>query len=281
MQQGRQAGTGIGLSTIAIIAVGFMATGCTPTADVSVESPSASATAPASPPSADPVFVDPADIPRNTVVATATLAPPEGGADAGGQVVVRTTDTGDYLFELSGFHSDRPDFATTEAYRDLLLEPDPVAEIGDCLDTGLRLGIGQVTPAEDQSFNTRLSDFSQGDPTFFSTIAVTIGTKDRDDGCMVDVVAAGTLEWTMPDLRPDLIAADTGAAAGARGTARLSDAGILLDYTVAAGDVLAEIAARFGITVDDILYLNPERSAPGPARQAYTGEVLNLDKTDR
>ena len=51
-------------------------------------------------------------------------------------------------------------------------------------------------------------------------------------------------------------------------------------YEVAGGDVLAEIAARFGISVADLFYLNPARGK-GQEPVVYAGEVFNLDKDGR
>ena len=83
----------------------------------------------------------------------------------------------------------------------------------------------------------------------------------------------------MPDLRPDLTVVDNGATGGAMGPVAQNSDGPAT-YEVVDGDVLDEIAARFGITVLDLFYLNPARDK-GQQRLAFVGELFNLDKARR
>jgi len=55
------------------------------------------------------------------------------------------------------------------------------------------------------------------------------------------------------------------------------DADRPVSYTVARGDVLAAIADRFGVTVDDLGYLNPFRGTG----MAIADEIINLDRHNR
>jgi LysM repeat protein len=52
-------------------------------------------------------------------------------------------------------------------------------------------------------------------------------------------------------------------------------------YTVAQGDTIAAIAERFGLSQDDLFYLNPRRSPNPEDSTAFTGEMLNLSRTTR
>jgi LysM repeat protein len=60
--------------------------------------------------------------------------------------------------------------------------------------------------------------------------------------------------------------------AGARGTVTVVS-GAPSSYLVADGDNLSSIAARFGITLNDLMFLNPMDSMP-----LWAGQHLNLSK---
>ena len=82
--------------------------------------------------------------------------------------------------------------------------------------------------------------------------------------------AVGTITWDVPDTRPGLLAVDTGSRFGAGGATATTD-GAPISYRAVAGDTLNDIADRFGITVDDLGFLNPLTS-----RQLQAGDDLNL-----
>jgi hypothetical protein len=118
------------------------------------------------------------------------------------------------------------------------------------------------------------------DPSFLDTVLLTVNEADAPrTGCFYPVFASTDLVWTMPDLRPDIVVADSGPTGGAMGEVEMHGDRVG-SYTVAPGDLLPEIAARFGITVDDLLYLSPGRM-PGTAGMAYVDEVFTLDKATR
>jgi len=104
--------------------------------------------------------------------------------------------------------------------------------------------------------------------------------REQND-CLAAVVASASIVWTMSPRRPDLKATDTGEMAGAKGALSVDDSGAVVSYTVAQGDTLSSIAQRFGISVDDLFYLNPARAPGLEDPSAYTGEVLNLSVADR
>lgn len=118
-------------------------------------------------------------------------------------------------------------------------------------------------------------------PDFLDTLLLTSNDPaSPKTGCFYPLVASAELVWTMPDLRPDITVADSGSTGGATGLVAVSD-GRPSSYTVAAGDVLTEVAARFGVSTADIFYLNPNRMPAPEDPQAYADEVLNLDKSSR
>jgi len=114
------------------------------------------------------------------------------------------------------------------------------------------------------------------DPSFFTTASVVgYGTGESFNGCLDSFLGTATLDWTLPDLRPDLVLADSGSRDGAHGI--ITEDG---DYLTTAGDVWGEIAKRFGITSDELEWLNPIRPHHKKGF-AYDDEVLNLSKSHR
>jgi hypothetical protein len=139
---------------------------------------------------------------------------------------------------------------------------------------------GHLTLAPEMSIALGFDDLTYGNPSYLDTVVLTLNAVEPRTGCFYPVVALAPLTWTMPDLRPDTRVVDSGETGGATGVATDTE-GRPVSYTVAPNDLLPEIAARFGITVDDLLYLNPARNPPGDPRWAHLDEVLNLDKSSR
>jgi LysM repeat protein len=127
---------------------------------------------------------------------------------------------------------------------------------------------------------TSIDDLILGDPSFYHRALLTVGTDGADPhGCVLTVVAIAPLKWTVPDTRPDLQPRDSGTRDGATGKVTMTE-GKPVSYAVAPGDTLTSIGQRFGITVNDIFFLNPLRKkAQDPMAYAY--EKLNLDKAAR
>lgn len=114
------------------------------------------------------------------------------------------------------------------------------------------------------------------DPSYLETASI-VQYPDGTDvgGCAQPFLGIATLDWTLPDMRPDLVLEDSGSRTGAHGI--ITEDG---DYYTTSGDVWSEIADRFGITPDELEWLNPIR----PSRKmgvAYDDEVLNLSKSHR
>ena len=95
---------------------------------------------------------------------------------------------------------------------------------------------------------------------------------------MASNVASAILDWKIPDMRPGLMIEDSGKTGGANGDVTLVD-GEPVTYTITRDDLLPEIAARFGVTVDDLNYLNPTGSTSVPP--LWTGDTINLSKDHR
>ena len=146
-----------------------------------------------------------------------------------------------------------------------------------CVD-GESFALGDVVPgARPDPLILPLSS-GRGDPSFLTEVVVAMHTPPGDSGeCINQVVAAAPLTWTFDPRRPFLAALlDGGARAGASGEPVVDGAGRPVAYVAAPDDSFPGVADRFGIRVDDVLYLNPARAhAEDPL--LYVGEELNLD----
>lgn len=119
----------------------------------------------------------------------------------------------------------------------------------------------------------------EGDPSLFKTLVVNRiqppGSTPDMNGCVRTPLAFAPVAWTVPDTRPQLHVHDSGSATGAEGAATTSS-GVSTSYLVARGDYLNGIAGRFGISIDDIAFLNPFHTT-----QLQPGQRLNLSKALR
>ena len=198
------------------------------------------------------------------VIGTAELTSTSGENTISGTVVV-SAGGGGFDVALEDFNSDVPG--------GVQLFFSPWAETTTCLADMHNFSFGNLsTDADQPGLSLGDRDFSRGDPSYYLTAVITAsvpGTTDPD-GCVLTPWAVGTIAWDVPDTRPGLLAVDTGARFGADGTTATAD-GYPLSYRAVAGDTLNDIADRFGITLDDLGFLNPLTS-----RQLQAGDDLNL-----
>ncbi|QGU26759.1 LysM domain-containing protein [Microbacterium oryzae] len=210
--------------------------------------------------------------------------PPDGTVATG----VLVDDTGSRLGEVSvdvkdgayWLHLPLPAF---EGYEEITpaLSDSPFT-LDECGAANIwQLGFGGVDDTK-ETYDVQLSTFYD-DPSFFtSALYVATGLspeqEEAHDGCWQPILAKADLHWTAPVVRPWAQVEDAGPASGARGTTEMVDARLL--YTTAGGDTWASIAARFGVSEDDLEWMNPIR-IPGDERMAYARQVLNLDPENR
>ena len=144
------------------------------------------------------------------------------------------------------------------------------AVVGDCLGGYART----FGPPFSQAFNIGSAP-NVRDATFF----VSISALGPYTGSCVGqpVVSTAPIEWTMTPLYPDLTVSDLGERPGANGIVTSEKDGPV-SYSVAEDDRLDEIAARFGLTVDQLVWLNPRRPDP---TAVYNNETLNLSPSRR
>ena len=113
------------------------------------------------------------------------------------------------------------------------------------------------------------------DVTFLNSVSL-VGEYTND--CYgYPVLSTAPIVWSMKPLYTDLVVVDSGDTGGARGIVTL-DGETPVSYQVNQGDVLQEIAARFGLTTDQLVWLNPHRSNQ---ETVYKDETLNLSPSRR
>ncbi|MBF4635691.1 LysM peptidoglycan-binding domain-containing protein [Agreia pratensis] len=209
-----------------------------------------------------------------TEVASAVFAPRSGVQASGSFTITVSEDPGTYEIVTHDL--------TAPPGSELTFLPYTIDASQPCADSGFRLSFGDIdSTGSDPHFLP--PDLGQGDPTFFGSAVLTqFSEVDREkNDCAATVIAAAPIAWTLSPRRPDLKVTDTGKTAGASGVVAVDGSGATVSYTVARGDTLSNIADRFGISVDDIFYLNPTRLRGPQDPTAYTGEVLNLSVADR
>ncbi|SKA95460.1 LysM domain-containing protein [Agreia bicolorata] len=255
----------------ALTALVMLLTACVPQSQTR---PDATGGATAAPTGDATIASSPAPVAPGAEVASAVFTP-RPGSQASGSFTVVASD------EPDAYQIITHDLAAP-AGSELTLLPYTIDASQPCADSGFRFSLGSVD-SMDPGSQLLLPDLTQGDPSFFGSAVLTLySDADREQNdCLATVVASAPIVWTMSPRRPDLKVADTGQTAGAAGVVAVDDSGAAISYTVAPGDTLSSIAERFGISVDDIFYLNPSRGLAPQDQSAYTGEVLNLSLTDR
>lgn len=135
---------------------------------------------------------------------------------------------------------------------------------------------GTITAQARQS-----ADLQDSSPQRFSDLSYmrALAIWPNDMGCVAAKVSAGTIDWTLPAALRAIAQTDRGPRHAAQGKT-IVDHGRPARYTVAADDRIASVAARFDLSTDELLYLNPLRDH-GSDVQLYVGETLNLNPLDR
>jgi hypothetical protein len=204
-------------------------------------------------------------IPDGTA-ASGTFTSPDGSTSGSFAVEVSAGEGRVVLEDISSTH---PQLAVQLSF----------APRGDdpCVDSG-----AYAFPAFDATATPDpiLLPIEGGDWSFLDEIDLTVSSESGldDAGCAYRIVAQAPLEWTFPPLRPDLATLDdAGAAPGATGTVDTDADGRALTYVAAADDTPRAVAERFGISVEDLSYLNPV-AVPSVSDEALSaGQRINLD----
>lgn len=234
--------------------------------------------------------------PRNAVSTQAALTPtrtplpslsdlPIGTLIASGKFDDRGT-TGRIEIRASG--GDR-------GFEISLVDMSPVPAVGTSLelnslpanagewDLGEAFSYYRYDPLEqtaEQTFTTPSAGyggFETNDPTYMRS-AVIWGPISGANIGLGSVVATAPLTWDLPNMNPGLLVVDNGYADGAHGSVSAAADGSPASYRIAAGDTPDGITSRFGITENELEWLNPDRD---PNNLYDADAIINLSRENR
>jgi hypothetical protein len=207
-----------------------------------------------------------------TVVAQGDVASPKGSIHYHYRVVASGANT--YTIQYSNFTSTVPIPVSVT-----LLDVPP--KVGDGLSwhgVGDHLLGGPTTkPA-----STSASLGSEDQPGYLTTL-VTYSSAASFDGVPVElgpnkVLAVNAVTWHIPVRTSNVHPVDGGVRTYAAGKVTASTAAHApRSYLVAPGDITSVVAERFGISVQDLIWLNADLQVFGDQQYLYAGTTLNLD----
>ncbi|UAJ80721.1 LysM domain-containing protein [Leifsonia sp. ZF2019] len=210
-------------------------------------------------------------VPSGTVVAEGDVASPKGSIHYHYRVVSNGDNT--YDTQYSGFTSTVPVPVSVT-----FLETAP--RVGDGLtDHGVGdFQLGGPTTGTAAASSTVIG----GKPSYLAAL-VTYSSAPSFDGVPVElgpnkVLAVNSVHWSVPVRASNVHPVDGGATPGANGTVTATTAsGAPRTYLVDSGDAPAGIAARFGIQLTDLYWLNPDLPSGPDQKYVLAGTQLNLD----
>lgn len=230
------------------------------------------------PPTAGPVsaaFPAPtiSQIPAGTVVASGAVASPKGSIHFNYAMVA--DGGGGFKAEYSGFTSTVPVPISVT-----LLDVTP--NVGDGL-TYHGVGDHQLGgPTTTAAAASSAVIVTAGPPSYLGTL-VTYSSVASADGVPVElgpnkILAVTAMHWAIPARQTNVHPVDGGTRPFASGTVTATTAsGAPKHYLIAPGDVIATVAKRFGISVEDLIWLNSHLEVFGDQQYLYEGTTLNLD----
>lgn len=264
-------------ATVGTIVAALLLTGCTASGgDDAVPEPSRTTTADSRTP------VD-ADAAPDTTATPTKQAVPTGTVVAETDVVSKSRKTSMHVRvvanEDGGYDAAFSDYRTTDP-QPMTVEFRRSADYGDPRDSA----VGQVTWTKDTDVPAGVGLSQAGAyPDWLHAVvlvpaASADGQSDADRPWVGTVLALGTLRWNLPQPYPDLKVTAGKDRPGAYGAVS-NRAGRPATYRVAQGDETATVAERFGITQDELQWLNPTLTLTGS--RLYEGSALNLDPAAR
>ena len=216
-------------------------------------------------------------IPAGTVLAQGDVASPKGSIHFHFRMVANGDDS--FTAQYSGITSTLPVPIGVGLF-------DLPRKVGDGLTYH---GVGDHTLGGPTSgaiaANVPLSG-SGVDPSHLGTL-VTYSAAAPGQDVPVEiaadkVLAVTTVRWSVPARQTNVHPKDAGTRANANGLVRATTAsGAPKTYTVAPDDLIGDVAARFGITVRDLVWLNEGVQVFGEDQHLYEGTSLNLDPLGR
>ncbi|MFF1877445.1 LysM peptidoglycan-binding domain-containing protein [Leifsonia sp. NPDC058230] len=211
-------------------------------------------------------------VPRGTVVAEGDVASPKGSIHFHYRMIADGDNT--YTAEYSRFTSTVPVPVSVT-----LIDVPP--RVGDGLtyhgvgDHSLGGPTTTAAPASTAPLNV-------SQPSYLGTL-VTYSSVTSANGVPVElgpgkVLAVNAMHWSVPVRQSNVHPIDGGARPYADGTVTAKTAsGAPKRYLVAQGDTTAMVASRFGIHVQDLIWLNPDLPGDGGNQYLYESTTLNLD----
>jgi LysM repeat protein len=212
-------------------------------------------------------------IPSGTVVASGDVASPKGSIHFHYAVVANRDNT--YSAQYSGFTSTVPVPISVT-----LLEIAPHVGDGVTYHGVGDLQLGGPTTAAAPASSIVLN--SVGPPSYLGTL-VTYSSATSSAGIPVElgpnkVLAVSSVQWSIPVRQSNVHPVDGGTRSYASGSVTATTAsGAPKRYVVAPGDLMADVAQRFGISVEDLIWLNAHLEVFGDQQYLYAGTTLNLD----
>jgi len=216
-------------------------------------------------------------IPAGTVLAQGDVASPKGSVHFHFRVVADGDDT--FTAQYSGITSTLPVPIGVALF-------DLPRAVGDGLTYP---GVGDRTlggPTSGAIATDVPLDGSGVDPSHLGTL-VTYSAAAAGQDVPVEisagkVLAVSTVRWSVPARQTNVRPKDAGRRANATGTVTATTAaGAPRSYGVAPDDLIGDVAARFGITVRDLVWLNEGVQVFGEDQHLYEGTSLNLDPLAR
>lgn len=211
-------------------------------------------------------------IPRGTVVAEGDVASPKGSIHFHYRMIADGDNT--YSAEYSRFTSTVPVPVSVT-----LIDIPP--RVGDGL-TYHGVGDHPLGGPTTTAAPTSSASLDVGQPSYLTTL-VTYSSVASANGVPVElgpgkVLAVNTVRWSVPVRQSNVHPIDGGARPYANGTVTATTAsGAPKRYRVAQGDTTAIVAQRFGIHVEDLIWLNPSLPGAGDNRYLYESTTLNLN----
>jgi len=212
-----------------------------------------------------------ATVPAGTVVSESDVRSPLGSVAFHYRVVADGSDG--YDIEYSGFTSTLPVPVSVTLI-------DIAPSVGDGMTS---YGVGSVLlggPTTSPASGRVALGTSQ--PSYLGTI-VTYSSAPSADGVPLEigpdkVLAVSSVAWSIPPRETNIAPVDSGPASLAAGqVSSTTDSGAPRRYVVAPNDTIAEVAARFDISVAALIYLNAGLQVLGDDQRLFEGTTLNLD----
>ena len=212
-----------------------------------------------------------ASVPAGTVVTEGDVRSPLGSVAYHYRVVADGSNG--YDVQYSGFTSTLPVPVSATLI-------DIAPSVGDGLTS---YGVGSVLLGGPTSAPTSGgTTLGTSQPSYLGTI-VTYSSAPSADGVPLEigpdkVLAVQSVAWSIPPRETNIAPADSGPASLAAGTVTsTTDAGAPRRYLVSPNDTTDAVAARFGISVAALIYLNAGLQVLDDEQRLFEGTTLNLD----